>query len=137
MASTSRSLFQVEFATFLNSKGRDRYDRWSACMIHHHVGAGMAPNDDVVAVLSDSSNLSGKAVALAREGDDVPLVVGCVAQSFPQQEDVLFEVRLLDERVWPQLIHQDIFGNVFSVTPNENQQRLECLWSKGYGLVFA
>ena len=97
--------------------------------------------DDHVWLVGNDPHFLGKAVAAAGNGDDVAMVAGGAGQGFAQDEDVLRQVRLLDEGVGPDGLHQIIFEDhgfaVLDAVLDQNEQGFKSLGRQRNGAIIA
>jgi hypothetical protein len=68
-----------------------------------------------------------EAVAAPRDVLDVAAPVRADAEHLPQQVDVLRQVRLLDERVGPEPLHQLFLADEAALLPHEEFERFDRL----------
>ena len=93
--------------------------------------------DQVLAIQHNFAHLCCKTIPASRKRHDVSLVSGSHTQRLANPEDVLAQVRFLDERVRPYSLHQLVLGDDLPTVANKNEERFEGLRGDGDGLIFA
>jgi hypothetical protein len=72
-------------------------------------------------------HILGEAVSSPGHGDDVTMILRGLAERLAQHKDVAAEIGLLDKRIWPDSLHQVVFGDDLLAVADQDQKDLEGL----------
>ena len=116
-------------------RNRDHGDRPALARpaLFNHQSRVFVTLDNEVLFLVEDTHLGDKAVTSAWNSVDVAMLACRLTKSFPEDEDVLGEVGLLDERVRPDTFHQVILQNDLFAVAHQDEQGLKAFNCKGTG----
>ena len=95
--------------------------------VNHDRRTGGAFYNEACLVRSDLADIPNKAVSLARNRDDVLMVLRGFTQGLAQYKDILAEIGLFHEAVRPESLHQVFFGNDLRLVLHQNKESIERL----------
>src|SRR5262249_49660026 len=100
----------------------------SAQFFEHDARTGMALHHKFwLRALGLLAHAGGEAIAAARNGQNVPVLLGRIAERLAQDGNVLGYVGFLDKTVRPEGLHQLLFAYHAIAVLNQDQKRVEGL----------